>query len=420
MNNELDQFEQSIKDALDGLSMPYDDQAWEKLSDALNKEIPISSSSGSSFNSGIIVGMAATVLTVVGVNMASSLEEQKNIEDHISTSTKVMELTEVQPDVVSVAPIVTLESDDRNTISVVVENAADEEISEVNLKHVIVEDETSTELVAVGIDNSTTTDSKDKRGSLNTTSELNQVSIQLELTNHRICLGESPQVVVTSNQLLDDEQLWLNGELVEEPITLKKAGTYKLQSKGRLGTDWFESNVEELVVVKAPKANIHLQKWNDDFGRQRVRAEQSASQVTPLQWVVNGKQFSSSSIELALENAGEYQIQVVAESNDGCLDTARTSVYVDAPYNLLAPTAFTPNGDGRNDSWFPAALKGKSVPFELEIKDKSGNTVFVSKDPNQEWDGAQAQAGDVFAWTAVVYFNEADASTYHGTIFIVE
>jgi gliding motility-associated-like protein len=419
MSNELDQFEQSIKNALDGLSMPYDDQAWEKLSDALNKEIPTSSSSGSSFNSGIIVGVAATVLTVVGVNVPSSPEEQKNIKDQISASAKVIELVEEQPSVVSVAPIITTETNDEAIVAVAVENAIEEEISEVSLKHVVVDNEASTEVTTTGVNNLKNTDSKGIISSISP-SEQNQVTIQLELTNHRICLGESPQVVVTSNQLLEDEQLWLNGELVEEPIVLKKAGTYKLQSKGRLGFDWFESNVEELVVVKAPKANIHLQKWNDDFGRQRVRAEQSASQVTPLQWVVNGKQFHSSSIELALESAGEYQIQVVAESNDGCLDTANTSVYVDAPYNLLAPTAFTPNGDGRNDSWFPAALKGKSVPFKLEIKDKSGNTVFVSKDPNQEWDGAQAQAGDVFAWTAVVYFKEAEASTYHGTIFIVE
>lgn len=52
------------------------------------------------------------------------------------------------------------------------------------------------------------------------------------------------------------------------------------------------------------------------------------------------------------------------------------------------PNAFSPNGDGLNDTWKPEfgdTLKIKD--YNLEIYDRSGVQVFHSSNPNVWWDG---------------------------------
>lgn len=57
------------------------------------------------------------------------------------------------------------------------------------------------------------------------------------------------------------------------------------------------------------------------------------------------------------------------------------------PPTIYLPTAFTPNGDGKNDEFL---AKGKGiVEFEMTISDRWGNTVFESKDINEGWRGTQ-------------------------------
>ena len=56
--------------------------------------------------------------------------------------------------------------------------------------------------------------------------------------------------------------------------------------------------------------------------------------------------------------------------------------------NVYIPNAFSPNGDGINDTWKPEfddTLKIKD--YNLEIYDRSGVQVFRSSNPNVWWDG---------------------------------
>jgi gliding motility-associated-like protein len=52
---------------------------------------------------------------------------------------------------------------------------------------------------------------------------------------------------------------------------------------------------------------------------------------------------------------------------------------------VLVPSAFTPNGDGMNDTFKVYATFLKS--YSLQIFDRWGNIIFTSIDPNEEWNG---------------------------------
>lgn len=78
-----------------------------------------------------------------------------------------------------------------------------------------------------------------------------------------------------------------------------------------------------------------------------------------------------------------YILKVI--SNDGCgeaTDTVKVFVYKD----VFVPNAFTPNGDGINDTWYIPALSAYPN-FELSVYDRYGHPVFQARKANVHWDG---------------------------------
>jgi gliding motility-associated-like protein len=68
-------------------------------------------------------------------------------------------------------------------------------------------------------------------------------------------------------------------------------------------------------------------------------------------------------------------------------DITSTSNYarVEPLMNVYIPNAFTPNGDGINDTF---GIKGEGAfEYSLVIFNRWGEKIFESNNPNQQWDG---------------------------------
>jgi gliding motility-associated-like protein len=52
---------------------------------------------------------------------------------------------------------------------------------------------------------------------------------------------------------------------------------------------------------------------------------------------------------------------------------------------IVAPNAFSPNGDGQND-FFTITLRN-ILKFDIMIYDRWGNLLYQSQDPGFKWDG---------------------------------
>lgn len=101
-------------------------------------------------------------------------------------------------------------------------------------------------------------------------------------------------------------------------------------------------------------------------------------------------------------SAGAYNVTV--SGTDVC--TADTSVTVSIDLSCIGvyfPTAFTPNGDGINDTFGPLGSISSLSDYELRIYNRWGELVFYSTDPYKTWDGkTNIQRNDqgLFVWTA--------------------
>lgn len=75
-------------------------------------------------------------------------------------------------------------------------------------------------------------------------------------------------------------------------------------------------------------------------------------------------------------------------ATNGCgRDTLKTNIsFKTCACNLILPNAFTPNGDGRNDTFRPLHACNMTH-YEMKVYNRFGEMVFQSTDPDKGWDG---------------------------------
>jgi gliding motility-associated-like protein len=107
----------------------------------------------------------------------------------------------------------------------------------------------------------------------------------------------------------------------------------------------------------------------------------------------------------------DYIIKQTVTYPFGCIYVQTISLIVEKGYVLVVPTAFTPNGDGLNDTFRPVTKALNNV--QLDIYDTWGSLIYSEKgDVLKGWDakikGINAENGN--------YYSKVSAETFYGTI----
>ena len=95
----------------------------------------------------------------------------------------------------------------------------------------------------------------------------------------------------------------------------------------------------------------------------------------------------------------------------GCVYTQQLEINVEKGYILVVPTAFTPNGDTKNDTYKPVTKALKNI--QLDIYDTWGSLIYSEKgEVLLGWDGkikgVNAENGN--------YYSKVSAETFYGSI----
>jgi gliding motility-associated-like protein len=78
--------------------------------------------------------------------------------------------------------------------------------------------------------------------------------------------------------------------------------------------------------------------------------------------------------------------QVIAQNIYGCSDTDYVKMGIDYTMVEYIPSAFSPNGDGKNDKFGVKHMKFQRL-IEFRVFNRWGNEIFSTTDPRIEWDG---------------------------------
>jgi len=118
---------------------------------------------------------------------------------------------------------------------------------------------------------------------------------------------------------------------------------------------------------------------------------------------------------------GIYTVRVSGPNT--CSNTADGSVLPDASCtDVYFPSAFTPNGNGRNDRFGPLGSLAAISNYQLQIFNRWGQRIFISKDPMKKWDGTvngTRTDGNLFTWFAEYQLPGKEKQFRKGTLVLI-
>lgn len=84
---------------------------------------------------------------------------------------------------------------------------------------------------------------------------------------------------------------------------------------------------------------------------------------------------------------GCFDVVLTVTTINNCIDTSVHEICIDPDVTLFVPNAFTPNGNGRNELFFPQGVGLDPDHFEMWIFDRWGNMIFFTDDMTKGWNG---------------------------------
>jgi gliding motility-associated-like protein len=121
-------------------------------------------------------------------------------------------------------------------------------------------------------------------------------------------------------------------------------------------------------------------------------------------------------------DTGAYCATLIEMNNKGCMDTVTNCLIIEPQYNLYIPSAFTPNGDGLNETFKPVGQYVKS--FEMYIFDRWGIQLYHTTDINQGWNGTvnggSISQEDTYIYKITVRDAQGIPHSYIGNVTLVK
>jgi gliding motility-associated-like protein len=229
-------------------------------------------------------------------------------------------------------------------------------------------------------------------------------SLAVQITNQR-CFVNNGSIIITASGAADQTfayQLNGAGYSTVNRFDSLTPGLYQLGIRNQYGCAWDTS-----VVVRAyPKLPVLLNTaainplCEEPFGGS-IRVTVSGTE-TPYSLQLGNRSIPSGQLITGLSD-GSYTIYV--QNRDGCVvDSVKQVLTVKVEPRCIVvyvPTAFTPNGDGRNDLFRPLQTYF-TRNMRLQVFNRFGQAVYNGTGPNVQWDGtfkgAPQLAGSYVYW----------------------
>ncbi|RYE25719.1 MAG: gliding motility-associated C-terminal domain-containing protein [Sphingobacteriales bacterium] len=200
-----------------------------------------------------------------------------------------------------------------------------------------------------------------------------------------LCFGDTTQLILTGG---GDQFLWSPADSLypadfADPYVYTK--TNKHYTVEITDTKCGRSKTLDVDVIVRPLPSIAVDVKDIDCGL--PHGQMIAHGGTKYLWVPSTG-LDNDSAEAPIVNVDAVTEYVVTGTDaNGCSDTANATVKVfEGKGRLFAPTAFTPNADGKNDK-YRVHIPGDIYKYELRIFNRWGQQVYRGLDPNNGWDG---------------------------------
>lgn len=169
-----------------------------------------------------------------------------------------------------------------------------------------------------------------------------------------------------------------------------------------------------IVIHEAPYAAFNIMKMNHPGQVPSVHFESRAHGAQSYLWDFgDGNVSTLPNPDHVYRKKGTYQVVQTITNEIGCTDRRVQELRIERDFDLGAPKTFSPNNDGKEDSFMPQALLDLKPKFQLSVLDKAGNLVYHTADASRPWYGKAGNQGPVLAQGEYIWV--VDVETDRGT-----
>lgn len=218
-----------------------------------------------------------------------------------------------------------------------------------------------------------------------------------------LCLGTQAQLngQVNGSTINWTPSITLNNPTILNPIAFPKVTTtYILSTTDTKGCP--KPDVDSVIVTVLPKLKAFA--GNDTAVVVGEPLQFNATGATVYNWSPpTGLNATNIPNPVGLYDGSfdNIRYRVIVANQVGCVDSAFINVKVfNVNPQIFVPTAFTPNGDGKNDLFRPVAVGIKKIEY-FRVYNRWGQLVFTTTVNGQGWDGSiggRTQASNSYVW----------------------
>ncbi len=413
---ENNSFENIIRDKINNLDLPYNNEAWPQLEKDISGIFP-----KAKFSS-MKIASIVTAIVIVSVVTYFITKPDSNKQNSIVTAE-------------------------------VVETAGAENDTELNAPNLISTKESKTVTTSTNISPSKEIDNKGQETTLkehsdgkakieekfaevergedtnneNLITESNLIpSSRFSISDLQVCTGQ--EIVFTPLEISDSiNYVWDFGDgVVSNQRIAKHVYTVDGEYFVSLETKYTESKTssyfivdDPIIVFPTPSADFSFEK---EINTYHFKLKQSCDNVV---WKINTEQISTKLLaDYTFLKTGAYQVSCLTENEYGCSDSKSENLDVQIEHNIPMPNAFSPDGDGLNDVFGPPAEFCYDYTVSFKIFDKSGILLFTTNDVNKKWDGAnhysnKTMDSGVYIWILVTKDKYGNVQSKKGTVNLI-
>ena len=183
----------------------------------------------------------------------------------------------------------------------------------------------------------------------------------------------------------------------------ENAGSYDITVSVRAPGDGMirTRTVENMIVVRPkPAAKMNWEFSEATADRARIHFINETEDASSSTWLL--EQEGLKEPETILEIPGDYHVNLVASNKFGCQDIAVEDIQLGSRKDAIAPALFSPDGDGRYDTFMPLMVMDFEGVWSLTIWD-GDIQVFETNTARIPWKGQvgenhTAEIGKTYTW----------------------
>lgn len=230
-----------------------------------------------------------------------------------------------------------------------------------------------------------------------------------------LCDGETTTLSFSSVVADDVTIRWYrNTELLsftEDEIIVDAEGVYHAEFENEYACTSISSSID--ILEETVQFEAYATKDTVALEESFALIATSANLDLQYLWQSDSDVFEGEEIELTIEAPTSF---VVTATGSRCNASDTIDVVVLEPVKI--PNGFSPNGDGKNDTWEIPGLKF-SEEIDLVIIDRLGHVVFEASDYETYWDGINKNGDELNTGTYFYRISVMGEEDYSGDVTII-